>query len=61
MPPRRCAVSAVLAAIIAAYKEVFRGASLTDALLFSNYAIVVLVVDEVCREVGVESPAVSRS
>ncbi|KAI3436211.1 hypothetical protein D9Q98_002265 [Chlorella vulgaris] len=44
------ALSAVLAAIIAAYKEVFRGASLTDALLFSNYAIVVLVVDEVCRE-----------
>ncbi|KAL4859103.1 hypothetical protein ACK3TF_000878 [Chlorella vulgaris] len=44
------ALSAVLAAIIAAYKEVFRGASLTDALLFSNYAVVVLVVDEVCRE-----------
>ena len=41
----------VLRTIIAVYREVFKAAALTDALLFSNYALAALVVDEVCREV----------
>ena len=50
----------VLRAIIGAYKDLFKvqqqqggsgGGGLSDALLFSNYGLVALVVDEVCREV----------
>lgn len=42
----------VLRVIIGVYRELFRATSLTDAVLFSNYALTALVVDEVCREVG---------
>ena len=49
LPP---VVAEVLRAIIAAYRELFKAASLTDGVLLSNYALAVLVVDEVCKEVG---------
>lgn len=42
----------VLRAIIGAYRELFKAPALTEAVLFSNYALTALVVDEVCREVG---------
>ena len=42
----------VLRAIIAAYRELFKAATLTDGVLLSNYAMAVLVVNEVCKEVG---------
>ena len=56
LPP---AVAEVLRAIIGAYKDLFKvqqqqqggGGGLSDALLFSNYGLAALVVDEVCREV----------
>ncbi|EFN53185.1 hypothetical protein CHLNCDRAFT_137003 [Chlorella variabilis] len=48
------ALAEVLRTIIAVYREVFKAAALTDALLFSNYALAALVVDEVCREGLVE-------
>jgi hypothetical protein len=43
-------VAEVLRAIIGCYKDLFK-ATLTDAILFSNYAQTVLVIDEVCKEV----------
>lgn len=46
------AVAEVLRAIIAAYRELFKAATLTDGVLLSNYAMAVLVVNEVCKEVG---------
>lgn len=42
----------VLRAIIGTYRDVLKAPALTDAALFSNYALAALVVDEVCREVG---------
>lgn len=42
----------VLRAIIGTYRELFKAPALTEAVLFSNYALTALVVDEVCREVG---------
>ena len=50
LPPT--AVAEVLRAIIAAYRDLFKAASLTDGVLLANYALAVLVVDEVCKEVG---------
>lgn len=57
VPPLLCAPSArvvaeVLRAIIGTYRELFKAPALTEAGLFSNYALTALVVDEVCREVG---------
>lgn len=46
------AVAEVLRVIISTYREVFKAPNLTDAVLFSNYAVTVLVVDEVVREVS---------
>jgi hypothetical protein len=45
-------VAEVLRAIISAYRDLFKAASLTDGVLLANYALAVLVVDEVCKEVG---------
>ena len=50
------AVSEVLRAIISTYREVFKAPNLTDAVLFSNYAVAALVVDEVVREVRCAQP-----
>jgi len=51
-PSTHCAVAEVLRAIIGTYRELFKAPALTEAVLFSNYALTALVVDEVCREVG---------
>lgn len=48
------ALSEVLRVIISTYREIFKAPSLTDAVLFSNYAVTALVVDEVVREGIVE-------
>ncbi|KAL4431611.1 hypothetical protein ABPG77_001453 [Micractinium sp. CCAP 211/92] len=48
------ALAEVLRVIISTYREVFKAPNLTDAVLFSNYAVAVLVVDEVVREGIVE-------
>ena len=32
------------------YKEIFKTPELTDAILLSNYAQTILVIDEVCKE-----------
>ena len=41
----------VLRSIIGVFREQFKAASLTDAVIFSKYALAALVVDEVCKEV----------
>lgn len=46
----------MLRALIGAYKEAFKVPTLSDALLFANYAQTILVVDEVCKEVR-DAPA----
>lgn len=48
------AVGIVLRAIIDTLKELTRAPTLTDALLFQNYAQTILVLDEVCKEGIVE-------
>ncbi|PRW60145.1 6-phosphogluconolactonase 1 [Chlorella sorokiniana] len=48
------ALAEVLRAIIGTYRELFKAPALTEAALFSNYALTALVVDEVCREGLVE-------
>jgi hypothetical protein len=45
-------VAEVLGTLIDAYRELLRAPTLTDAAVFANYALAVLIVDEVCREVG---------
>ena len=52
--PRSASVSEVLRTLISMYKELFK-AALSDVLFFQNYPQIMLVVDEVCKEVSNEN------
>ena len=55
------AVAEVLRTLIGVYTEAFRVPALSDALLFSNYAQTILVVDEVCKEVSRSAAAAAAA
>jgi hypothetical protein len=45
-------VAEVLRTLIGVYKEAFKVPTLSDAVMFDNYAQTIIVLDEVCKEVS---------